>query len=75
MTQMILTYPAKDNREQELQEENRALREAVRQQKTLVRVLAVLLIIASLFGTVTTLCDMADRERETIGATDARGRM
>lgn len=66
MTQMILTYPAKDNREQELQEENRALRETVRQQKTLVRVLAVLLIIASLFGTVTTLCDMADRERETI---------
>ena len=38
-------------------------------------VLAVLLIIASLFGTVTTLCDMADRERETIGVTDARGRV
>lgn len=66
MTEMILTYPAGNKRERELQEENRALRETVRQQRTLVRVLAALLLIASLIGTAATLCDMADRERETI---------
>lgn len=75
MTQMVWTYPEQTRREQILREQNKKLHGIVRRQRMQVRLLAVLVIILAVIGTARVVISAAERARETIGATDARGRM
>lgn len=75
MTQMVWTYPEQTRREQILREQNKKLHGIVRRQRMQVRLLAVLVIILAVIGTARVVISAAERARDAIGVTDARGRV